>query len=83
MIRASLLGEQGRVDEAAQQLIAVQANPGEAVVLVHCSFSDGWTAVTRDRSLSAHYELTVAVTQHGPWILSEPYPYGQAEAANA
>jgi methionyl aminopeptidase len=45
--------------------------------------SDGWTAVTRDRSLSAHYELTIAVTQHGPWILSEPYPYGQAEAANA
>jgi methionyl aminopeptidase len=44
---------------------------------------DGWTAVTRDRSLSAHYELTVAVTQHGPWILSEPFPYGQAEAANA
>jgi len=44
---------------------------------------DGWTAVTRDRSLSAHYELSVAVTQHGPWILSEPYPYGQAEAANA
>ena len=45
--------------------------------------SDGWTAVTRDRSLSAHYELTIAVTQHGPWILSEPFPYGQAEAANA
>jgi methionyl aminopeptidase len=45
--------------------------------------ADGWTAVTRDRSLSAHYELTVAVTQHGPWILSEPYPYGQAEAVNA
>jgi methionyl aminopeptidase len=45
--------------------------------------ADGWTAVTRDRSLSAHYELTVAVTQHGPWILSEPYPYGQAEALDA
>jgi methionyl aminopeptidase len=45
--------------------------------------SDGWTAVTRDRSLSAHYELTIAVTQHGPWILSDPYPYGQAESANA
>jgi methionyl aminopeptidase len=45
--------------------------------------ADGWTAVTRDGSLSAHYELTLAVTQHGPWILSEPYPYGQAEAANA
>jgi methionyl aminopeptidase len=45
--------------------------------------SDGWTAVTRDRSLSAHFELSVAVTTFGPWILSEPYPYEQAEAANA
>jgi methionyl aminopeptidase len=44
---------------------------------------DGWTAVTRDRSLSAHFELSVAVTPFGPWILSEPYPYGQAEAVNA
>jgi methionyl aminopeptidase len=44
---------------------------------------DGWTAVTRDRSLSAHFELSVAVTPLGPWILSEPYPYEQAEAANA
>jgi methionyl aminopeptidase len=46
--------------------------------------ADGWTAVTRDRSLSAHFELSVAITQHGPWILSEPYPYGQQqEAAHA
>ena len=45
--------------------------------------SDGWTAITRDRSLSAHFELSVAVTPFGPWILSEPYPYEQAEAANA
>jgi methionyl aminopeptidase len=45
--------------------------------------SDGWTAITRDRSLSAHFELSVAVTSYGPWILSEPYPYEQAEAANA
>jgi methionyl aminopeptidase len=45
--------------------------------------SDGWTAVTRDRSLSAHFELSVAVTLQGPWILSEPYPYGDAEAAHA
>ena len=33
---------------------------------------DGWTAVTLDGSLSAHFELSVAVTEHGPWILSEP-----------
>jgi len=39
---------------------------------------DGWTAVTVDGSLSAHFELTIAVTEHGPWILSEPYPYGQS-----
>jgi methionyl aminopeptidase len=45
--------------------------------------SDGWTAITRDRSLSAHFELSVAVTQFGPWILSDPYPYERAEAASA
>jgi methionyl aminopeptidase len=31
---------------------------------------DGWTAVTRDRSLSAHFEHTVALTEHGVEILS-------------
>jgi methionine aminopeptidase len=36
---------------------------------------DGWTAVTTDGSLSAHFELSVAVMPEGPWILSEPYPY--------
>jgi len=45
--------------------------------------SDGWTAVTRDRSLSAHFELSVAVTAFGPWILSEPYPYPRTEGAHA
>jgi methionyl aminopeptidase len=44
--------------------------------------ADGWTAVTRDRSLSAHFELSVAVTAFGPWILSDPYPYAR-EAAHA
>ena len=42
---------------------------------------DGWTAVTADRSRSAHFELTVAVTEYGPWILSEPYPYTQVAHA--
>ncbi len=31
---------------------------------------DGWTAVTRDGKLSAHFEHTIAVTSNGPWILS-------------
>ena len=32
--------------------------------------ADGWTAVTKDRKLSAHFEHTVAITQNGPEILS-------------
>jgi len=32
--------------------------------------SDGWTAVTVDHSLSAHYEHTVAITANGPEILT-------------
>lgn len=31
---------------------------------------DGWTAVTRDGSLSAHFEHTVAITDTGPVILT-------------
>jgi methionyl aminopeptidase len=32
--------------------------------------SDGWTSVTKDRSLSAHFEHVVAVTENGPEILT-------------
>jgi methionyl aminopeptidase len=32
--------------------------------------SDGWTAVTKDGSLAAHFEHTVAVTDRGPEILT-------------
>ena len=35
---------------------------------------DGWTAVTRDRGLSAHYEHTVAMTEKGPESLSARTP---------
>lgn len=31
---------------------------------------DGWTAVTRDRSLAAHFEHSIAVTADGPYVLS-------------
>lgn len=31
---------------------------------------DGWTAVTKDKSLAAHYENTVAITDNGPEILT-------------
>jgi len=32
---------------------------------------DGWTAVTKDGSLSAHFEHTIAITDNGPDILSK------------
>ena len=32
---------------------------------------DGWTAVTKDGSLAAHFEHSVAVTRNGPVILSK------------
>jgi methionyl aminopeptidase len=44
----------------------INAGGYEVVVL-----DDGWTAVTRDRNLSAHFEHSVAVTENGPIILSE------------
>lgn len=33
---------------------------------------DGWTTVTRDGKLSAHFEHTVAITPDGPVILTRP-----------
>ena len=36
------------------------------------TLDDGWTAVTSDGSLSAHFEHTVAVTEEGPEILTLP-----------
>jgi methionyl aminopeptidase len=36
------------------------------------TLGDGWTAVTEDGSLSAHFEHTVAVTEDGPVVLSLP-----------
>lgn len=34
---------------------------------------DGWTAVTKDGCLSAHFEHTIAITDEGPVILSDLY----------
>jgi methionyl aminopeptidase len=35
------------------------------------SLDDGWSIVTKDRELSAHFEHTVAITKDGPQILTE------------
>lgn len=34
---------------------------------------DGWTVVTRDGRRSAHFEHTIAVTEHGPDVLTLPW----------
>lgn len=44
----------------------VNAGTWEVIVL-----NDGWTAVTKDRSLSAHFEHTVAITKNGFNILTK------------
>lgn len=44
-------------------------NEGTAEVRV---LSDGWTTVTRDGKNSAHFEHTIAITENGPVILTQP-----------
>src|SRR5262245_36103803 len=63
-------GEPGRgprLTEGMVLAIEPMVNAGRPAVKV---LADGWTAVTRDNSLSAHFEHTVAVTANGPWILT-------------
>jgi methionyl aminopeptidase len=63
-------GEPGRGPRLAEGMVLAiepMVNAGKAAVKV---LSDGWTAVTRDKSLSAHFEHTVAVTAGEPWILT-------------
>jgi methionyl aminopeptidase len=35
------------------------------------TLEDGWTMVTLDGSLSAHFEHTVAITKSGPLVLTQ------------
>ena len=45
----------------------INAGTGDVRIL-----SDGWTTVTKDGRLSAHFEHTVAITADGPVILTTP-----------
>ena len=63
-------GEPGRgprLTEGMVLAIEPMVNAGKPAVKV---LGDGWTAITKDGSLSAHFEHTVAVTADGPWILT-------------
>lgn len=35
--------------------------------------SDGWTVITKDNSIAAHWELSVAITDNGPRILGHSF----------
>jgi methionyl aminopeptidase len=71
-------GEPGRGPRLAEGMtlaIEPMVNIGKAGVKV---LADGWTAVTKDGSLSAHFEHTVAVTKDGPLVLTaRPVPVGR------
>ncbi len=54
---------------SAGMVLAIEpmVNAGGPDVVIE---DDGWTAVTKDGSLSAHFEHSVAITENGPVILS-------------
>jgi methionyl aminopeptidase len=63
-------GEPGRGPKLAPGMVLAiepMVNIGKPAIKV---LGDKWTAVTRDGSLSAHFEHTVAVTDDGPEILT-------------
>jgi methionyl aminopeptidase len=60
-------GRGPRLAEGMVLAIEPMVNMGQAAVKV---LADGWTAVTKDGSLSAHFEHTVAVTADGCRVLT-------------
>ncbi len=58
-----------QIKEGLVIAIEPMVNEGTPEVYVR---DDGWTAVTRDGRLSAHFEHSVAATADGPYILTLP-----------
>jgi len=62
-------GDRGaRLQEGMTLAIEPMVNQGGAEIKV---LADKWTVVTADKSLSAHYENTIAITGQGPMILTK------------
>jgi methionyl aminopeptidase len=68
-------GRGPRLAEGMTLAIEPMVAMGRAAVKV---LGDGWTAVTKDRSLAAHFEHTVGITGAGPVILTRPSGRGQS-----
>ena len=63
-------GKKGRgIELKAGMILAIEPMVNEGGYSVNV-LSDGWTVVTQDGSLSAHFEHSVAITDNGPEILS-------------
>lgn len=60
-------GQGPRIKSGMVFAVEPMVNKGGSGTIV---LNDGWTAVTADGSLSAHFEHTVAVMPEGPWILT-------------
>jgi methionyl aminopeptidase len=60
-------GKGPRLREGLVLAIEPMVNTGSPATRV---LADRWTAVTRDGSLSAHFEHTIAIMDPGPWILT-------------
>ncbi|MDI6776437.1 MAG: type I methionyl aminopeptidase [Syntrophales bacterium] len=64
-------GERGRgVELKAGMVLAIEPMVNEGTHRVRI-LSNGWTVVTEDVKLSAHFEHSVAITDNGPDILSK------------
>ncbi len=61
-------GRGARLQEGMVIAVEPMVNEGGPDVVMR----DEWLAQTKDGSLSAHFEHTVAVTANGPWILTRP-----------
>lgn len=62
-------GKGARLEEGMTLAIEPMVNIGGFEVE---TLRDNWTVVSKDRSLSAHFEHTVAITKNGPDILTLP-----------
>ena len=60
-------GKGRRLSAGLVVAIEPMVNAGSPEVAIE---DDGWTAVTKDGSLSAHFEHSVAITDDGPVVLS-------------
>lgn len=56
-----------RLERGMTLAIEPMVNAGKCAIEI---LDDGWTVITKDNSLSAHYENTILITENEPEILT-------------